>query len=301
MKGNVGSLTVICGSMFSGKTEELIRLVRRGMHARKRVQVFKSSMETRCDTTVIRTHDGMTFTAIAVSDARTLESLLEPDVQIVGIEEVQFFDDAIVPLCQRLADNGVQVIAAGLDQDFRGLPFTFMPQLMALADNVMKLHAICKVCGEEASRTQRLVDGRPAAWHEPTILIGADESYEARCRRCHRVRNAPTHVKSQTNPLRPKQNGTANEGDRTAPLRRTGTQSNPRSNPRSNPKSNPRSNTLSHTNTLCHHGADKNGGNGDHDGEKLSTSVTGKGAAAANGQAQMADDHGTQLEMFAEC
>lgn len=190
-KAPLGSLTVICGSMFSGKTEELIRLVRRSMHARKRVQVFKSSTDTRCDTTVIRTHDGMTFTALSVPDARTLETLLEPDVQIVGIEEVQFFDEAIVELCQRLADNGVQVVVAGLDQDFRGLPFTFMPQLMALADNVMKLHAICKVCGEEASRTQRLVDGRPAGWDEPTILVGADESYEARCRRCHKIRNAP--------------------------------------------------------------------------------------------------------------
>ena len=177
--------------MFSGKTEELIRLVRRAMHARKRVQVFKSAVDTRCDTTVIRTHDGMTFRAVAVSDTRTLESLLEPGVQIVGIEEVQFLDEAIVGLCQRLADRGIQVIAAGLDQDFRGLPFTFMPQLMALADNVMKLHAICKVCGEEASRTQRLVDGRPAGWDEPTILVGADESYEARCRRCHKIRNMP--------------------------------------------------------------------------------------------------------------
>jgi thymidine kinase len=177
--------------MFSGKTEELIRLLRRAMHARKRVQVFKSALETRSDTTIIRTHDGICFNALAVPDARTLESLLEPGVQVIGIEEVQFFDAAIVPLCQRLADRGIQVIAAGLDQDFRGLPFGIMPTLMALADNVLKLHAICKVCGGEASRTQRLVDGRPAAWDEPTILIGADDTYEARCRRCHRVRNVP--------------------------------------------------------------------------------------------------------------
>ena len=161
LKAPPGSLTVICGSMFSGKTEELIRLVRRAMHARKRVQVFKSAMDTRCDTTVIRTHDGMTFTALAVPDSRAMEGLLEPDVQIVGIEEVQFFDDGVVALCQRLADRGVEVIAAGLDQDFRGMPFSFMPQLMALADNVMKLHAICKVCGQDASRTQRLVNGTP--------------------------------------------------------------------------------------------------------------------------------------------
>ena len=191
LKAPPGSLTIICGSMFSGKTEELIRLVRRAMHARKRVQVFKSALDTRCDTTVIRTHDGMTFTALAVPDSRAMESLLEPNVQIVGIEEVQFFDEGVIGLCQRLADRGVEVIAAGLDQDFRGMPFSFMPQLMALADNVMKLHAICKVCGQEASRTQRLVNGRPAGWDEPTILVGADESYEARCRRCHQVRNVP--------------------------------------------------------------------------------------------------------------
>jgi len=189
LKKAQGSITVICGSMFSGKTEELIRLVRRSMHARKRVQVFKSALETRCDTTLIRTHDGTSFTARAVRDAGTLESLLDPDVQVVAIEEVQLFDDAIVPLCQKLADQGIQVIVAGLDQDFRGQPFAFMPALLALADDVRKLHAICMVCGEEASRTQRLVDGRPAGWDEPTILIGADETYEARCRRCHRVRN----------------------------------------------------------------------------------------------------------------
>ncbi len=184
---------MICGSMFSGKTEELIRLVRRAMHAKKRVQVFKSALETRCETTVISTHDGTTFNAYSVSHSSTLESLLETDVQVVGIEEVQFFDEGIVPLILRLADQGVHVIVAGLDQDFRGQPFSFMPQLMAHADDVMKLHAICKVCGAEASRTQRLVDGRPAAWDEPIILIGAEESYEARCRRCHTVRKAPKH------------------------------------------------------------------------------------------------------------
>lgn len=187
-----GSITVICGSMFSGKTEELIRLVRRAMHARKQVQVFKSALDTRCDTTVIRTHDGTSFTAMAVADSRAIEANVTASTQLLAIEEIQFLDDGVVSLCQRLADRGVEVIVAGLDQDFRGQPFGFMPTLMALADNVMKLHAICKVCGGEASRTQRLLDGRPAKWDEPTILIGADESYEARCRRCHHVRSAPT-------------------------------------------------------------------------------------------------------------
>jgi thymidine kinase len=187
----LGSVTVITGSMFCGKTEELIRLVRRAMHARKKVQVFKSAVDTRCETAVIRTHDGMQFNALAVCDSAALELRLEPDVEVVGIEEVQFFDEGIVGLCERLADRGVAVYAAGLDQDFRGLPFSFMPRLLALADNVLKLHAICKKCGREASRTQRLIDGRPAAWDDPTILIGAAESYEARCRRCHEVRNVP--------------------------------------------------------------------------------------------------------------
>jgi len=263
VKGNVGSLTVICGSMFSGKTEELIRLVRRGMHARKRVQVFKSSTDTRCETTVIRTHDGVTFTALTVPDSRTLEGLLEPDVQIVGIEEIQFFDEAIVPLCQRLADSGVQVIAAGLDQDFRGLPFTFMPQLMALADNVMKLHAICKVCGGEASRTQRLVDGRPAGWDEPTILVGADESYEARCRRCHRVRNAPKTAGTRTSPLRARQ---ASSGE---------------------------TSSAKHARVLR---------NGAHTRGTCATQSHGKNGSATNvaERPDLLNDDGTQLEMFSE-
>ena len=177
--------------MFSGKTEELIRLVRRAMHARKRVQVFKSSLDIRCDTTVIRTHDGLLFNAVAVTDSKQLEAQLLPDTDLIGIEEIQFLDEGIVELCQNLADAGKIVIAAGLDQDFRGLPFSFMPKLLALADDVMKLHAICKRCGEEACRTQRLIDGRPAAWDDPTILVAAAESYEARCRRCHEVRNMP--------------------------------------------------------------------------------------------------------------
>ncbi len=207
-----GSLTVITGCMFSGKTEELIRLVRRAMHARKRVQVFKSALDTRCDTTVIRTHDGMAFQAVAVQDAASIEAALDPDVDVVGIEEVQFLDEAVVNLCQRLADRGVSVIVAGLDQDFRGLPFGFMPRLMALAEEVIKIHAICKKCGDDATRTQRLIDGLPAAWDDPTILIGAAESYEARCRRCHEVRNAPKSPGAPRRPARPRSVKPAPEG-----------------------------------------------------------------------------------------
>jgi thymidine kinase len=190
-RGKGGSITVVTGCMFSGKTEELIRLVRRAMHARRVVQLFKSSLETRSDTEVVRTHDGITFSAIAVASSHDLEAALLPDVDVVGIEEIQFFDPDIVDLCMRLADSGIDVICAGLDQDFRGVPFRFMPQLLALAENVIKLHAICKKCGGEATRTQRLVDGKPPAWDDPLILIGAEERYEARCRRCHEVRRRP--------------------------------------------------------------------------------------------------------------
>ncbi len=193
-RGALGSITVITGCMFSGKTEELIRLVRRAMHARRKVQVFKSSLETRADTEVVRTHDGTTFSAIAVRSSRELETALEPDVEVVAIEEIQFFDAPIVDLCMRLADQGVEVICAGLDQDFRGVPFGFMPRLLALAENVIKLHAICKKCGGDATRTQRLVDGKPPAWDDPLILIGAEETYEARCRRCHEVRRRPGKI-----------------------------------------------------------------------------------------------------------
>ncbi len=177
-------------------------MVRRAMHARKTVQVFKSAVDTRSDTTVISTHDGTSFTAVPVADSRQIEAALLASAQLVAIEEVQFLDESVVDLCQRLADRGVEVIAAGLDQDFRGLPFGFMPRLMALADNLFKLHAICKVCGGEASRTQRLVDGRPAKWDEPTILIGADESYEARCRHCHQVRPLVTSLRSAATEVR---------------------------------------------------------------------------------------------------
>ncbi|MGC8667477.1 MAG: thymidine kinase [Chthonomonadales bacterium] len=192
-----GTITVITGCMFAGKTEELIRLIRRSMHARRKVQVFKSALDTRCDTTVIRTHDGAHLQAQAIADARALAQSLQPDTEVVGIEEVQFFDAGIVDLCDALADRGIAVIAAGLDQDFRGEPFGFMPRLLARADNVVKLHAICQVCGAEASRTQRLIDGRPAAWNDPVILIGASERYEARCRHCHQVRGKPRRTKRQ--------------------------------------------------------------------------------------------------------
>jgi thymidine kinase len=187
----LGQLTVICGSMFAGKSEELIRLVRRAMYARKKVQVFKHALDDRFERTAVATHNGAQLSAVPVRNSRELAALIEPDTDLIAIEEAQFFDEGLVDLCVQLADTGRTVIVAGLDQDFRRQPFGIMPTLMALADEVVKLRAICVVCGRPASHTQRLVDGRPAAWDEPTILVGASDHYEARCRNCHQVRKVP--------------------------------------------------------------------------------------------------------------
>jgi thymidine kinase len=182
-----GSLTVITGSMFSGKTEELIRRVRRALYARRSVQVFKPAVDTRSEETVIRSHNGVRHMAVEATSSADLSSQVEPNTDIIAIEEVQFFDLGIVEVCQGLADQGHQVIVAGLDMDFRGCPFGPMPTLMAVADEVVKLRAICAKCGLDASRSQRLIDGRPAPASAPTVLIGAQEHYEARCRHHHEV------------------------------------------------------------------------------------------------------------------
>nr|WP_273842479.1 thymidine kinase [Rubrobacter calidifluminis] len=186
-----GSLTVITGSMFSGKTEELIRRVRRALYARRRVQVFKHALDTRSERAVIRSHNGVLHEARAVASSDELLSAVEPQTDLVAIEEVQFFDGRLVEVLDGLADGGYDVIAAGLDMDFRGRPFGPVPALLARADEVVKLRAICARCGREASRSQRLIDGRPAPASAPTILVGAQESYEARCRHCHEVPGEP--------------------------------------------------------------------------------------------------------------
>ncbi len=189
----LGQITVICGSMFAGKSEELIRLVRRAMYARKKVQVFKHALDDRFHLEAVATHNGVQISARPVRNTVELASLIEPDTEVIAIEEAQFFDEKLPTLCVELADAGKTVIVAGLDQDFRRQPFGVMPTLMAVADEVVKLRAICVVCGRPASHTQRLVDGRPASWDEPTILVGAQEHYEARCRNCHVVRRVPQH------------------------------------------------------------------------------------------------------------
>jgi thymidine kinase len=178
---------VITGSMFSGKSEELIRRLRRALYARRSVQVFKHTLDTRSEHTEIRTHSGALHDAVAVPTSEELLERVLRSTDLVAIEEVQFFDEGIVGVCRRLADAGYEVIAAGLDMDFRGQPFGPTPALLAEADEVVKLRAICARCGRDASRSQRLIDGRPAPASAPTILVGAQESYEARCRHCHEV------------------------------------------------------------------------------------------------------------------
>ncbi len=188
---NSGWVEVICGSMFSGKTEELIRRVRRAQIARQKVQVFKPAIDTRYAVDKISSHNGMAFRADVVSSAADLLARVEPDTQVVAIDEVQFFDWDIADVVEILAERGIRVICAGLDLDFRGEPFGPMPLLMARAERVDKLHAICVVCGNEASRTQRLINGQPAHYDDPVIVVGAEELYEARCRACHIVPGRP--------------------------------------------------------------------------------------------------------------
>ena len=186
-----GWIEVVCGSMFSGKTEELIRRVRRAQIARQKVQVFKPVIDDRFSVEKITSHNGLNVEAVPVPDAESILPLVEADTTVVAIDEVQFFDWQIANVCRDLADRGVRVILAGLDMDFRGEPFGPMPLLMAEAEDVEKLHAICIVCGATASRTQRLIDGRPALYDDPVILVGASEVYEARCRYHHEVPNRP--------------------------------------------------------------------------------------------------------------
>jgi thymidine kinase len=187
-----GWLELICGSMFSGKTEELLRRIRRAEIARKRVQVFKPAIDNRYGIVRVASHNGVTREdAIVIASAQEILTRVAPDTEVVAIDEVQFFDDGVIGVCDMLAGRGLRVIAAGLDQDFRGEPFGPISALMALAEYVDKLQAICVVCGAAASRTQRLIDGKPARYNDPVIFVGGSESYEARCRTCHEVPGKP--------------------------------------------------------------------------------------------------------------
>lgn len=182
-----GWIEVICGGMFSGKSEELIRRIRRANFAKQTVKAFKPAIDNRYHQEAIASHSGLLADAIPVrSCAEILEHITE-EVDVVAIDEVQFYTDEILDICQELANQGKRVICAGLDQDFRGQAFGPTPKLLAIAEYVTKLQAICVQCGNSASRTQRLIDGEPAHWDDPIILVGASEQYEARCRHCHVV------------------------------------------------------------------------------------------------------------------
>lgn len=187
MKHHSGLIEVITGSMFCGKTDELIRRLRRATIARQKVQVFKPAIDNRYAVEKVTSHAGSEFDAMPIQSAKEILQRLAADTTVVGIDEAQFFDPEIISISQQLADRGLRVIIAGLDTDFRGEPFGPMPILMAKAEIVDKLHAICMVCGEHASRTQRLVDGNPARYDDPVVIVGADELYEARCRTHHKV------------------------------------------------------------------------------------------------------------------
>jgi thymidine kinase len=186
-----GWLEVICGSMFSGKSEELIRRVRRATFAKQEVKVFKPTIDNRYSDEAVVSHNGNSVIAIPVSSPKEIFEHISEKTDVIAIDEVQFFSNDIIDVVQTLADCGYRVIVAGLDQDFRGEPFGPVPTLMAIAESVTKLQAVCTVCGSPASRTQRLINGVPASYDDPVILVGASEAYEPRCRHHHEVPGKP--------------------------------------------------------------------------------------------------------------
>lgn len=184
-----GWIECICGSMFSGKSEELLRRIKRGVIAKQKVLLFKPSIDNRYEENMVSTHNGNSYESVNIDKAEQIyDYIIDKKYDIIGIDEVQFFDEKIVELINKLADDGIRVIVAGLDMDFKAEPFHPMPEIMAVSEMVTKLHAVCNKCGKEASRSQRLIDGEPARYDDPIVVIGASESYEARCRHCHEIK-----------------------------------------------------------------------------------------------------------------
>ena len=184
-----GWIECICGSMFSGKSEELLRRVKRGVIAKQNVLLFKPFIDNRYEENKVSTHNGNTFESVNIDKSEEIyDYIKDKKYDIIGIDEVQFFDENIVEVINNLADNGIRVIVAGLDMDFKAEPFYPMPEIMAISEMVTKLHAVCNKCGKEASRSQRLINGEPAKYDDPIVVIGASESYEARCRHCHEIK-----------------------------------------------------------------------------------------------------------------
>ena len=186
-----GWIEVISGCMFAGKTEELIRRINVLSYAKKNIIVFKPKIDNRYSDSEIVSHSGAKVPCLVVEKAQDILKKIEADTEVVAIDEVQFFDKDIVEVCEYLADKGIRVMVAGLDKDFRGESFGVMPELLTRAEFVTKLTAVCAKSGAPATRTQRLVNGKPAGFEDPIVMVGADESYEPRCRHCHQVPNKP--------------------------------------------------------------------------------------------------------------
>lgn len=182
-----GRIEVICGPMFAGKTEELIRRVTRMEYAHKNFLVFKPLIDNRYSIDEVVSHSKYKKKAINIKEAKEILPYITDDIQAIVVDEVQFFDESMISVLTNLANKGLRVICAGLDLDFKGKPFGIIPSLLAIAERITKLTAICMCCGEEATRTQRIIDGHEAYDDYPVVLVGAKESYEARCRRCHKV------------------------------------------------------------------------------------------------------------------
>ena len=192
-----GWIEVICGCMFAGKTEELIRRINVLSYARKNILVFKPKIDDRYSTTEIASHAGSKVPCIVISEAKEILNHVNYDTDVVAIDEVQFFDEDVVDICEYLADSGLRVMVAGLDKDFRGEPFGVLPDLLTRAEFVTKLTAVCAKCGAPATRTQRIINGKPASFNDPIVLVGAKEAYEPRCRHCHEVVEKPIKFENQ--------------------------------------------------------------------------------------------------------
>jgi len=182
-----GWIEVITGPMFSGKSEELIRRVKRLEYAKKEVLVFKPTIDNRYANDEVVSHSKLKTNSININRPADILSFLKPSTYAIAVDEVQFIDEGIIPLAKQLADKGIRVILAGLDTDFRGEPFLVVSRLLSIAEYIQKLAAICVVCGAPATRTQRIIANQPAFYDDPIIKVGASESYEARCRHCHDV------------------------------------------------------------------------------------------------------------------
>lgn len=188
-----GWIEVVCGCMFAGKTEELLRRINVLTFAKKKIKIFKPKVDNRYSEDEVVSHNGRKVPCYVIESPVDIFKYIDDEDEVIAIDEAQFFDDTLVEVCDYLADNGKRVMCAGLDTDFRGEPFGIMPGLITKAEFVTKLTAVCAKCGSPATRTQRLINGKPASYDDPIVLIGATESYEPRCRHCHQVAKKPIH------------------------------------------------------------------------------------------------------------